>query len=134
VDGDTVVDCADTCLDADGDGYGSAGGAGNTCSGTDCDDADADNWDACAACLDTDLDSYYVGCNAYTTRNGPDCDDSSATAADTFPGAAPNDSGSACMKDSDGDDYGDLTPPAGVTLGTDCDDTNASINPGALNC
>ena len=34
-----LFDCRDECLDADGDGYGSAGGAGNTCTAADCDDA-----------------------------------------------------------------------------------------------
>ena len=59
--------------------------------------------------------------------NSTDCDDTSGTAASTFPGAAPNDSGSACMKDVDGDDYGDDSPPGGVTAGTDCDDTDNGI-------
>src|SRR5207249_812844 len=53
----------------------------------------------------------------------------------TFPGAAPKEAvPGACMKDKDGDDYGDLTPPAGVTPGTDCDDKSpagAFTYPGA---
>ena len=56
-------------------------------------------------------------------------DDTSATAADTFPGAAPNDSGSGCMKDVDGDDWGDETPPSGLTAGSDCDDADSGIHP-----
>ena len=40
-DGDLLADCADTCLDSDGDGFGGAGGAGNTCTAADCDDAAA---------------------------------------------------------------------------------------------
>jgi hypothetical protein len=56
--------------------------------------------------------------------NNSDCDD---TNADTFPGAAPNDSATECMRDEDGDDYGDDNPPGGVTPGTDCDDLNANI-------
>jgi hypothetical protein len=28
----------------------------------------------------------------------------------------------------DGDDYGDLTPPGGVTAGTDCDDDASAVN------
>jgi hypothetical protein len=28
------------------------------------------------------------------------------------------------MRDKDGDDFGDSRPPAGVTPGTDCDDTS----------
>ena len=44
------------------------------------------------------------------------------------------------MRDVDGDDYGDVGPPAGVTAGTDCDDTSGITFPGAaeieapLNC
>ena len=33
------------------------------------------------------------------------------------------------MKDDDGDDYGDVSPPAGVTDGSDCDDTRTGVNP-----
>ena len=56
--------------------------------------------------------------------NSDDCDDSSG---DTFPGAAPNDSATACMADLDGDDYGDDDPPPGVTAGTDCNDASAAV-------
>ena len=31
-------------------------------------------------------------------------------------------------KDVDGDGFGDVTPPAGVTSGTDCDDNQAAVN------
>ncbi|MCA9635307.1 MAG: hypothetical protein KC420_04665, partial [Myxococcales bacterium] len=43
----------------------------------------------------------------------------------------PNDDPDACMKDDDGDDYGDTMPPPGVDPGTDCDDTNDATFPGA---
>ena len=57
-----------------------------------------------------------------------DCDDSDAN---TFPGAAPNDSTTDCMKDLDGDDYGDRAPiNPNVTPGTDCDDDNPTTFPG----
>ena len=36
---DGVGDNADTCADVDGDGYGEAGSAGNTCAAADCDDS-----------------------------------------------------------------------------------------------
>jgi hypothetical protein len=42
VDTDGIPDCADTCIDADGDDYGSAGGAGNSCLGPDYDDNNPD--------------------------------------------------------------------------------------------
>ena len=41
----------------------------------------------------------------------------------------PNDSVTDCMKDFDGDDFGDVSPPAGVVPGTDCDDSNAGLTP-----
>jgi hypothetical protein len=71
-----------------------------------------------------------LNCNNTTGEadDSTDCDDGSAT---TFPGAAPNDNASACMKDDDGDDYGDENPPAGVTTGQDCDDSEFAVNPGA---
>ena len=57
-----------------------------------------------------------------------DCDDNDAN---TFPGAAPNDSTTDCMKDLDGDDYGDRAPSnPNVTPGTDCDDDNPTTFPG----
>jgi hypothetical protein len=65
---------------------------------------------------------------SYDVTNSTDCDDSDA---DTFPGAAPNDSSTACMNDDDGDDYGDKTVGTGVTAGTDCDDTKSAVKPGA---
>jgi hypothetical protein len=62
-----------------------------------------------------------------------DCDD---TDGQTYPGAARNDSESKCMKDSDGDLYGDKTPPEGIEPGTDCKDGlgsyDAGIYPGAV--
>ncbi|MBV1860567.1 MAG: hypothetical protein KUG77_19295, partial [Nannocystaceae bacterium] len=69
------------------------------------------------------------------TTAGTDCDDDTANAADTFPGAAANDSATECMEDKDGDDWGDDDPSdPGTTAGTDCDDdTGAGANtfPGA---
>lgn len=38
-DGDGVAFCRDTCHDPDQDGYGAAGGAGNSCLGADCSEA-----------------------------------------------------------------------------------------------
>ena len=62
--------------------------------------------------------------------NGTDCDDNDVN---TFPGAAPEDSESACMTDADGDGYGDDSVGDGITAGTDCDDVQTAdieINPG----
>ena len=56
-----------------------------------------------------------------------DCDDSDPF---TFPGAAENDSTTECMKDSDGDGFGDDGTGLFVS-GTDCNDNDATINPSA---
>ena len=47
------------------------------------------------------------------------------------PGVASTDSTTACMTDANGDGYGDDTPDAGVTAGTDCDDASRSTSPAA---
>ena len=54
-----------------------------------------------------------------------DCDD---TDADTFPGAAQNESTTDCMKDSDDDGYGDSNVSGSVVAGTDCSDGDANSN------
>ncbi|MDG1480061.1 MAG: proprotein convertase P-domain-containing protein [Myxococcota bacterium] len=72
------------------------------------------------ACLDDDSDGV-------TTCDG-DCDDDDSS---TFPGAAPDDSPSACMTDADGDGYGADSPASGVSPGTDCNDANSTLNPAA---
>ncbi len=108
-DGDGLADCADRCLDADGDLYGGAGGAGNSCLGPDCDDGSAgvnpgaaeicengvdENCDgldeACPPepCPDLDGDQYYVCdsiCALPPDGQCGDCDDGSPT---VHPGAA----------------------------------------------
>ena len=119
-------------------------GAAEACDGNDNDcadgvpagetDADGDGYAACAGWLDTQGDDAGI-------LGGGDCDPADE---DTFPGAAPAEIfAAACMRDRDGDDFGDLAPPAGVTIGTDCDDSSpfASVTfPGAaqieghLNC
>ncbi len=81
------------------------------------------------SCTDTDGDGYGNPGDA-SCPNGAqtDCNDNDAN---TFPGAAPLDSTTLCMKDTDGDNYGSSSPPAGVTAGTDCNDGNIAVNPGA---
>jgi hypothetical protein len=55
VDGDALPDCRDGCLDADADGYGTAGGLGNTCLGADCSPA---NRFCHVSCVDGDGDQH----------------------------------------------------------------------------
>ena len=47
-------------------------------------------------------------------EDNTDCDDSSV---DTFPGSAEQDSPTACMKDADGDGYGDISSSEDVASG-----------------
>ena len=57
-----------------------------------------------------------------------DCDDGDAT---VFPGSAELESTEACMRDVDGDGYGDSSAVSPVEAGTDCDDGDATIHPNA---
>ena len=142
-DGDTFDACAptdagdldDKAKDCDDNDAASRPGATEVCDG---------NNNACGGSVPTnerDLDEdLYVRCTPFvdtqqdnpTILGGADCLD---TDRQTFPGAAENEaSPAACMKDSDNDGFGDVSPPAGVTQGTDCDDRSASassVYPGA---
>ena len=100
----------------------------------DCNDADA----AMGAWLwyeDADGDGHFGGepiasCRqvADRTTTYSDCDDADPLA---FVGAASEDVG-ACMRDADGDGFGDAAPAQdAVTAGTDCNDANAFMYPGA---
>ena len=60
-----------------------------------------------------------------------DCNDNDAN---TYPGAAIEDSESACMTDADGDGYGAIFPGDYIEGGSDCDDTDPEVNPGNENC
>jgi len=87
-----------------------------------CVDADADGFGDPAMCMPAaDMPPGRV-------NNGDDCDDDDP---DAFPGTAPNDDPLACMRDADGDDWGDGTPSLGVDPGTDCDDSDPNTFPGA---
>ncbi len=64
--------------------------------------------------------------------NSEDCQDVGLDAADTWPGAAPQDSETGCLRDVDGDGWGEQNPNApGVGRGSDCDDHGDQIHPGA---
>jgi|GEM_PF-947717 len=112
--------------DTDGDGYGDAtsaltdcdGGSTHVADGTDCDDGDsAVNPGASETCNGVDDD-----CDGLA-----DDDDSSVTGQTTW------------YDDDDGDGYGDasastttcLSPTGVVGDDTDCDDSDAAVNPGA---
>ncbi|NIV26339.1 MAG: hypothetical protein GWN45_02975, partial [Gammaproteobacteria bacterium] len=130
-------DSAAACMkDADGDDWGDDTPPAGVTPGSDCNDVNAQIHQRAMWFEDADGDGFgnpQANLLICTPPEGyvlddTDCDDSAGSAADTFPGAAPNDDAAACMKDVDGDDYGDDTPPAGVTAGTDCDDTDPEAN------
>lgn len=58
-----------------------------------------------------------------------DCDDTDASVGMH---AARRERGIFCSRDVDGDDFGDVHASGIVTPGTDCDDTRADVNPGAI--
>jgi len=139
------------CLrDRDADGWGDATEGGPFVPGNDCDDTQPTAFPGAREvcdCLsltlpeieaDLDLDLYVV-CEPEVDvwlgptpiRGGLDCDDRDAA---TFPGAAFNEPeiGSLlCMRDVDGDGWGDDSALAPIEAGTDCDDLDPAINPGA---
>ncbi|MFC1611295.1 right-handed parallel beta-helix repeat-containing protein [Myxococcota bacterium] len=132
LDGDTIFDCKDECIDGDGDGHGIDGGAG-TCTGTDCDDSsdlcsttceDADNdtiFDCKDECIDGDGDGYGIDGGAGTCT-GTDCDDMLPTCVgdcDTNSDVGCETVAVAdCIEEYCGSDPTDCAPPAGS--GSDC--------------
>ena len=75
--------------------------------------------------ITTDSSQFYdQDGDGYTPSEG-DCDDFDSF---TYPGAAFNESSTECMTDVDEDGYGAITA---INPGTDCDDSNTFINPGA---
>lgn len=103
---------------------GADGGEGGDAGGQFCRDADSDGFGDPNDCVDEATDGY--------VENDDDCDDSSSV---TRPGDGSGnrevDDPAVCMKDEDGDGFGDLDPPAGVDPGSDCDDTSATTHVGA---
>ncbi len=120
---DNALDQVTWYTDADGDAYGDHTSTTIACSqpsGSVADDTDCDDGDAT------------VNPGASETCNGVD-DDCDGAVDEGAPGSA------TWYSDADGDGYGDTstavttcTPPSGtVSTGGDCDDSDASINPGA---
>ena len=89
--------------DADGDGFGDASQSVISC---------------LSELLALDEATSYVA-------NADDCDDSDS---ETYPGSS-REGGELCVRDADGDGYGDSTAAAPYDAGTDCNDADASIFP-----
>jgi len=155
------VSCVKTCTDADKDGYGKAGSTGCTKTGVDCNDANAAVHpgatevcgngvdEDCAGgdlactptCTDADKDGYGKAGSTGCTKTGVDCNDSNAA---VHPGGVEicgngvdEDCSGAdlvcapkCI-DTDKDGYGTSGSTGCSKTGTDCNDSNAAINPGA---
>ena len=127
-------DCNDGRDDINPDADEICDGLDNNC------DGDTDGGDVTGASawyLDNDNDGYGGTTSKLVTcsdpggdwiSDGSDCDDTSTSA---YPGAAPNDSKTDCMKDSDGDGYGDASATGNTVAGSDCDDNDDSQLPGA---
>ncbi|MEC7987256.1 MAG: formylglycine-generating enzyme family protein [Myxococcota bacterium] len=99
--------------DADGDGYGDMNAPNGGVAGTDCDDT-------ASAITGEDIDGDgYRACD-----NDCDIED-----PNTHPGAAESESTDDCMRDADGDGYGDDTVEGDIVPGTDCEDDNPDAGP-----
>ena len=140
--------------DADMDGYGDSNVSGDVVAGNDCDDDDAqtnpqaeeiasdgidqncDGGDDCFRDIDGDgfggeetSAGFDMDCTDFNEApEGGDCDDADPN---TYPGAAENDSDTACMTDADEDGYGDAYASGAVVGGNDCNDDDASAYFGA---
>ncbi|MEC7983828.1 MAG: MopE-related protein [Myxococcota bacterium] len=107
------LDCDDENENVHPDSFELYDGIDNNCDGT------IDNLMSFGA--DGDGDGYGVG---------SDCDDADPS---THPQSAHEEASlGACMRDQDGDGFGDMQASSPITAGTDCDDTDAAIHPDAI--
>ncbi|MBW1879826.1 MAG: putative metal-binding motif-containing protein, partial [Deltaproteobacteria bacterium] len=131
------VDNADDCNDIDAAIYPGA-------PETDCDDPTDYNCDGSVGLSDLDADGFAAceDCNDGVTAINPDADEVCDGIDNDCDGAVDADAVDADLfhADADGDGYGDeavpvvacLTPSGFVSDDTDCDDTEAAVNPGVV--
>ncbi len=133
-DGDGVAECEGDCDDTDPDVWP---GAPEICDGldNDCDgsvpgdelDADGDGWTVCAGDCDDSDPAVHPGAPELCDGIDNDCDGRVDQEVPVW------------YRDADGDGYGDpgdaiqsCDPPAGYVFdGSDCDDADANVHPGA---
>ncbi|WP_297868830.1 GEVED domain-containing protein, partial [uncultured Flavobacterium sp.] len=138
-------------VDADGDGYGSTTTAmlceltapeGYSLDNTDCDDEDAAVWRSATLYVDGDADGYDNGSATVcygattpvgyaTTTNGLDCDDTNADVWHTGDFYVDADADTYGTGEAVSLCYGANTPSGYATRAGDCNDSSASVNPGA---
>jgi len=125
-DPDTSTDAGTWYADSDGDGFGDSASTTTACDGGSthvADDTDCDDTDAAVSPAGTEV------CNGSDDDCDGDIDDADDSVTDP----------TTWYDDADGDGYGDAsaptttcdTPTGVVTDDTDCDDTDAAVNPGA---
>lgn len=85
-------------------------------------DRDGDSWGDDAA---TPIEVCDAGDDVVPVAG--DCDD---VDPDTYPGAAPDDDPTDCLRDADGDGFGDALAVAPILAGSDCDDGAIDTYPG----
>ena len=125
----TIEDCDDsdpnTIQDMDCDGVLTAEDCDDTNASMPNNDADCDGVLTIEDCDDSDPNTIQdMDCDGF--QASIDCDDTDST---VYPGAVAEAVNGECMRDVDGDGFGDAFAVSPFDFGTDCDDTNADANP-----
>jgi hypothetical protein len=87
----------------------------------------AQDIDGVAACVGTDGDADADGAVG-SSYDGPDCEETNPS---VYPGSVTESEPDECMRDNDGDGFGDASAVAPYAPGTDCWDAEARTHPGA---
>ena len=135
--GSAHVGCGDGSSDADGDGF---------CLDEDCDDSDpevnpdVDEESMGPDNIDNDCDGFVDECDEGDPTNTWHSEEVCDGVDNDCDGEVDEDLGETWYPDADGDGYGDRSQPTAscdpdaglVADGSDCDDTDAAVHPGAM--